>query len=105
MPRSLLSPLAAGESKDDRKNVKLDSNYGGVDVSINLLGDAQASGVDEARLIKRTSLDVKAERGSINLKLVRPFFSIIFHGVRSYQLSNSAPVRPHPQLQCHSIST
>ncbi|KIM76272.1 hypothetical protein PILCRDRAFT_12878 [Piloderma croceum F 1598] len=63
MPRSLLPPLAAGKSGDDRKNVMFDSKYGGVDVSIS------APNVYEACLKKQTSLDIKAERGSIHLKL------------------------------------
>lgn len=74
MPRSLLPPLDAGESEDDRKNVKFDSKCGGVDASISLLGDAQDPSVDET---KRASLDVKCEHGSIKLRLVRPTFSAI----------------------------
>jgi len=77
VPRSLLPPLTAGESEDDRKNVNFDSKCGGVDASISLLGDAENSAVDEAKLKKRTSLDVKSEHGSINLRLVRPTFSSI----------------------------
>jgi hypothetical protein len=78
VPRYLLSPLDAGESEDDRKNVKFESNFGGgVDASISLLGDAQDPSVDEAKLKKRTSLDVKCEHGSIKLRLVRPMFSSI----------------------------
>jgi len=69
VPRSLLPPLTAGESEDDRKNVKFDSKCGGVDASISLLGDAEDPAVDEAKLRKRTSLDVKSEHGSINLRL------------------------------------
>jgi hypothetical protein len=76
LPRSLLPPLDAGESEDDR-NVKFDSKFGEVDASISLLGDARDLSVDEAKLKKRTSLDVKCERGSIKLKLVRPAFSAI----------------------------
>jgi hypothetical protein len=79
VPRSLLPPLATGESEDDRKNVKFDSRFGGVDASISLLGDAQDPSVDEARLKKRTSLDVKSEHGSIKLRLVRPTFSTILN--------------------------
>ena len=77
MPRSLLPPLDAGESEDDRKNVKFDSKFGEVDASISLLGDARDLSVDKAKLKKRTSLDVKCERRSIKLKLVRPAFSAI----------------------------
>ena len=76
VPRYLLPPLDAGESEDDRKNVKFESIFGGVDASISLLGDAQDP-VDEVKLKKRTSLDVKCEHGSIKLRLVRPIFSAI----------------------------
>jgi len=69
VPRYLLPPLDAGESEDDRKNVKFESIFGGVDASISLLGDAQDPSVDEAKLKKRTSLDVKCEHGSIKLRL------------------------------------
>jgi hypothetical protein len=71
--------LDAGESEDDRKNVKFDSKFGEVDAGISLLGDAHDPSIDEAKakLKKRTSLDVKCERGSIKLKLVRPAFSAI----------------------------
>jgi len=94
VPRSLLPPLAAGESEDDRKNVTFDSKYGGVDVSISLLGNAQAPDVYEACLKKRTSLDIKAERGSINLKLVRPTFSAIFNAAHIKCGIAHLPVRP-----------
>jgi hypothetical protein len=77
VPRSLLPPLDAGESEDDRKNVKFDSKFGEVDASISLLGDSRDLSVDNAKLKKRTSLDIRCERGSIKLKLVRPAFSAI----------------------------
>jgi len=69
VPRSLLPPLAAGDSDDDRTNAKLESTHGLIDISISLLGDAQDPGVEEAKRNKRTTLDLKSEHGSINVKL------------------------------------
>ena len=108
MPRSLLPPLAAGESEDDRKNVKFDSKFWGVDASISLLGDAQDPSVDEAKLKKRTSLDVKSEHGSIKLRLVRPTFSAIFNaahikcGTAHLLVHDSSPNAIPPQ--CDGLS-
>jgi hypothetical protein len=66
--------LAAGESEDDRKNVKFETRCGAIDVDIKLLGDAQDPSVEEAKLKKRTTLDVNSEHGSMSLKIVGPSF-------------------------------
>ena len=72
MPRSLLPPLAADESEEDRKNVEFVSNFCSIDVSISLLGDAPDPNVDNGKSRKRTTLYMNSQHGSINVKLVGP---------------------------------
>jgi len=75
IPASLLPPLGRGESENDRKNLKLESCNGLIDVEIFLLGERAGNGVKTSR---RTSIDVKSSNGSVSVKLVRlaPFLSV-----------------------------
>jgi hypothetical protein len=70
IPQSLLPQLAAGETERGRKNLKLWSKNGSVDVDITLLVDPEKHDIREADRKKRTTLDVGSQNGSINVKLV-----------------------------------
>jgi hypothetical protein len=78
VPRSLLPPLAAGKSEDDRKNVKCVTSHGTIDVSISLLGDEQGSNVEEAKPRRRATLDINSGSAT-KVKIVGPSFSSSLH--------------------------
>jgi len=71
VPSSLLPPLEEGETEADRKNLRLKTKDGSVDVDIWVLGDGgeykTAEGLVQQR---RATLDVTSNDGSINLKIV-----------------------------------
>jgi len=66
IPQSFLPPLAAGETEAGRKNLKLYAKNGSVDVSVNLLADAEK---EVGR--KRATLDVGSQNGYVDVKLRR----------------------------------
>lgn len=68
IPQSFLPQLAAGETESGRKNLKVWSKNGSVDIDVTLLADSTKHGVDGK---KRATLDVGSQNGSINIKLVR----------------------------------
>jgi len=63
IPSSLLPPLGRGESESNRKNLKLMSANGAIDVEIFLLGQGPS---------RRTTMDVKSSNGSVHVKLNAP---------------------------------
>jgi hypothetical protein len=68
IPQSFLPSLAAGETESGRKNLKVWSKNGSVDVDVTLLADPAKRRVDGK---KRATLDVGSQNGSINIKLVK----------------------------------
>jgi hypothetical protein len=71
IPPSLLPPLGWDESESDRKNLKLMSSNGAIDIDIFLLGQSPIDGANPSR---RTLMDVKSANGTVNVKLVRLAF-------------------------------
>jgi hypothetical protein len=69
IPAPLLPPLGEDESEAERKNLKLFSATGNIDVEIHLTADV---GNGDRR---RTMIDLNSEHGYIEAKLVRLFLS------------------------------
>jgi hypothetical protein len=69
IPTSLLPPLGRGETEKDRKNLKLESSNGLIDVEVFLLGQRPSDGVKASR---RTTIDIKSSNGAITVKLNAP---------------------------------
>jgi len=69
IPSELLSPLGHGEREADRKNLRLQVENGGIDVDINLVGDASTSPRPPNALTRvfRTTLELSLCGGSNNI--------------------------------------
>jgi hypothetical protein len=70
IPQSLLPPLSADETESSRKNLKIYSKNGSVDVDITLLTDLEKLRNSEAEHKQCATLDVGSHNGSVNVKLV-----------------------------------
>ena len=70
IPRTFLPPLSPNETESSRKNLKIYSKNGSVDVDITLVADPQRPGREEVDLKKRATLDVGSHNGSVTVKLV-----------------------------------
>ncbi|KIM74103.1 hypothetical protein PILCRDRAFT_828512 [Piloderma croceum F 1598] len=68
IPQTFLPPLSPGETESSRKNLKIYSENGSVNVDITLLADPQKLGSEEVDLKKRATLDVASHNGSVNVK-------------------------------------
>jgi len=90
IPRSLLSPLGRGESESDRKNLKLESSNGAIDVEIFLLGQTPGGGAKSSR---RTTMNVKTLNGSINIRLNTPATSRDPFHLTAFTVNGSMTIR------------
>lgn len=70
IPPALLPPLLTGEMEGDRKNLKINTTNGSIDVDVILVGGMESLGIDDMKHKKRTTLDVNSENGPINVRLV-----------------------------------
>jgi hypothetical protein len=89
IPSSVLPLLAPGESEKERKNLKLESQHGSIDVELFLTGGKLG---DKSK----TTLDMRTTHGRITVKLVRPtpFFRCPPMIIRHVQNASAAPRAP-----------
>lgn len=79
MPRL---PLSVHEREGNRKNLKLNSRNGPIDADITLLSGTESLSLGEAKRKKRTTIDIRADNGSVDTRLV----SFIHRVLSSLQL-------------------
>jgi len=65
IPPSVLPPLGPKETEKDRKNLKLESRHGGIDVDLFVIGE-------KSRNEGRTTLELRSAHGRVNVKLNTP---------------------------------
>lgn len=70
IPRSFLRPLDAGEAEEDRKNLRMNTTNGSIDVDVTLIGGTESLSTDDVKRKKRTTLDINSKNGSVNVRLV-----------------------------------
>jgi hypothetical protein len=78
IPRSLLPPLA-GEAEEDRKNLRMNTANGSIDVDVTLIGGTKSLGFDDVRRNRRTTLDINSDNGPVNVRLRTSGTPIPFH--------------------------
>jgi len=62
-------PLSVHEREGNRKNLKLNSRNGPIDADITLLSGTESLSLGEAKRKKRTTIDIRADNGSVDTRL------------------------------------
>lgn len=67
IPAALLPQLEGGEQEEDRKNLKVDSEYSSIDVDVTLLSVPPGR---DLKIGKRTTMNARSQHSSVNFKVV-----------------------------------